>query len=73
MKKAFLYNPQAVLFDMPLPLLSIAPCLDPKEFEEQVIDRPIEKNAQKRCKNDNYRLPVEKIIINKLFPRVELS
>lgn len=45
MKKIVLYNPQAVFFDMPLALLSIASCLDPKEYEIQIIDARVEKNA----------------------------
>jgi len=34
---------------------------------------PLKKVGQWRCKNDNYNFPIEKIIIEKLLPRKQLS
>ena len=34
---------------------------------------PLKKIGKWRCKNDNYKFPVEKIIAEKLMPRQQLS
>lgn len=47
-KKVLLYNPEAVFFDMPLALLSIASVLDAERFEVVLIDARIEPDAHRR-------------------------
>jgi radical SAM superfamily enzyme YgiQ (UPF0313 family) len=61
MKKVVLYNPEALFFDMPLALLSIASVLDPSEFEVIIIDARIEENAHSKlieCCEDAFCLGV---------------
>jgi radical SAM superfamily enzyme YgiQ (UPF0313 family) len=38
-----------------------------------ILIYPLKKIGQWRCKNDNYKFPVEKIIAEKLLPRQQLS
>jgi len=45
MKKIVLYNPKAVFYDMPLALLSIGSCFNPKEFEVCIVDARVEEDA----------------------------
>ncbi len=47
-KKVLLYNPEAVFFDMPLALLSIASALDAQRFEVVLIDARVEPDAHRR-------------------------
>ncbi|MEM7103602.1 MAG: radical SAM protein [Bacteroidota bacterium] len=47
-KKVVLYNPVSVFYDMPLALLAIGSCLDPKRYEVIIVDGRVDKSPLKK-------------------------